>query len=163
MGKIGPGVASSSLHSQSSFPALGSTRGGSVGFLTHQSRSALFYSGAFITSRNFGVECNQQSVEVSGKLCIYSSIINSSSVVQVSNRTCHHTIQTSYSSGTMLDRGFLPSHSSQHVKRCFSSASHYKGSCHRCVSRLVAQGCTIAALTLWLLWYMCCVDKGSLL
>ena len=48
-------------------------------------------------------------MEVSGELYISSSSINSSSVVHVCSETCHKSIQTSYSSGTMLDGGSLAS------------------------------------------------------
>ena len=59
MGQVGPRVASSSSHSPSSFTALGSTRGGSSGFLTYQSLSILLHSRMTNTSRSFGVECIQ--------------------------------------------------------------------------------------------------------
>ena len=53
MGKVGPRVACSSSHSPSSFPDLGSTGGGFVGFLICQSVSALLHSGVTITPGSF--------------------------------------------------------------------------------------------------------------
>ena len=88
--------------SSSSHPALGSTRGESIGFLTYQSMSALLHSGVTVTSRSFGVEDLEPSVEISFELCHFSSSINFSSVFQVSSGICHKSIQTLYSSGTML-------------------------------------------------------------
>ena len=99
---VGPWVVSSSSYSPSSLPALESTSNGSVGFLMYQSVSALFQSAVTITSRSFGVDGIQPSMEVSGEVCPSSSSINSSSV-QVYSRTCHKSVQTSYSSGIMLD------------------------------------------------------------
>ena len=93
---------------------------------------------------------------------VFPSSINSSSVGHVSIRTCHKSIQTSYSSGTILDGGSLASHSSQHVGKCSLLVSCLKGSCHGCFGRLDAQGLPLLHLTLWLLRYMCCVDKGCL-
>ena len=86
-------------------------------------------------------------MEVSGELCLSSSSINSSSVVQVSSRTCPKSIQISYSSRTMFNGDSLASHSSQHVERCSSSVPHHKASHHGYFSRLVAQGSVIAAFS----------------
>ena len=116
-----------------------------------------------ISSRSTGVECFQLSMKVSEELCIPSSCINSSSVVHISSRTCHNSIQTSHSSGTMLDGGSLDFHSSQHVERCSLLLSHHRRSHHGCFSRHDAQGSAIAALNPWLLCGdLCCVEKGSL-
>ena len=109
----------------------------------YQSKSALLQSGMTVTSRKFGVEFTQPSMEV--ELCVSFSSINSSSVVQVSSETCHKSIQTSYFSGTMLDGGSLAFHSSQYVGRHCSSVSHCNGSHHKCFSSLGAQGSAIAA------------------
>ena len=124
--------------------------------------SALLHSGKTITSRSFGVECIQPSMEVSNELCISSSCISSFSFVQVSTGTCHKQIQTSYSGGIMLYEGSLASHSSQHVGRHSSSVSYHKKSHHGCFSRPGAQGSAIAAFNPWLLRDMSCTDKGSL-
>ena len=83
-------------------------------------------------------------METSGELCL-SLRINSSSVVQVSSRTCHMSVQTSCSNGTMLDGGSLAPHSSQHVGSHSLSVHHYKRSHHRCFNRPGAQGSSIAA------------------
>ena len=105
----------------------------------------LYYTGVTITSRSLGVECIQPSMEVSGELCIFSSSINSSGVVQVSSGTWHKSIQTSYSCGNLLDRGSLGSQISQHVGGHSLSAPHCKGSCHRYFSRPCVSGPAIVA------------------
>ena len=98
-----------------------------------------------VSSRSFAVECIQPSMEVSGELCISSTCTNSTSVVQVSSGRYHKLIQTSYSSGIMVDGGFLASHSSQCVGRHSLSMSHCKKSHHECFGRPGAQGSTVAA------------------
>ena len=61
------------------------------------------------TSGGLGVECLQPSLDVSGKLCVSSSYISSSSSVQVSGRTCKRLTQTFDAGGIMLDRApWLP-------------------------------------------------------
>ena len=60
-------------------------------------------------------------------------------------------IQTSYSSGTMLDGGSLVSHSSQCIGSHSLSVSHCKGSYLGFFGRLGAQGLSLLHLTLWLL------------
>ena len=67
------------------------------------------------------------------------------STVHVSDGTCHRSIQTFDSSGTMLDGGSLASHSSQHVGRYSSVLSCGKGSHHGCFDRPCAQGSVISA------------------
>ena len=59
----------------------------------------------------------QLSLDTSGKLYLSSSCISFFSSIQVSGRTCHRSIQTFGSGSTILDRGSLASHSSQHVGR----------------------------------------------
>ena len=54
-GKLVPEWYLPSSHSPSSLPALGSSGGGSVGFLMYQSVSALLQSGATVTSRSFWI------------------------------------------------------------------------------------------------------------
>ena len=63
------------------------------------------------------VECIHLYLDISGKLCLFSSCINSSSSVQFYGRTCHRSMQTFDSSGTMLEGGSLASLSDQHVGR----------------------------------------------
>ena len=77
MGKVGPRMVPSSSHSPNSLLTMGLTGGGSVVFLMDQSMLALLHYGKPIASRSFGIECIQPSVDVSGKLCISSSCINS--------------------------------------------------------------------------------------
>ena len=90
------------------------------------------------------VECIQPSLDISGKLCLLSSCINSSSSVQVYSRTCHRSIQTFDYSGTMLDGGSLASHSSLHGGRHSSAVPCHKRSCHGCFRRPGAQGSFIS-------------------
>ena len=84
-------------------------------------------------------------MKVSVELFISSSSVYCSSVVQIFSGTCHKLVQTSYSSGTMLDGGSLATYSSQHVGRHSSSISHHKGSHCGCFSRLSDQGSANAA------------------
>ena len=112
----------------------------------YQSMSALSHSGNTITSRSLGIECLLPSMELSGELSISSVCINSSSLVQLSNRTCHKSIQTSHSCGTMLDGSSLAFPSSQHVGRWSSLVSNHKRFHHRCFSRPGVQGSPSAAL-----------------
>ena len=119
--------------------------------------SALFHSKAVITSRLFGVECIQPSVDISGELCLYSSSINSYSDVQVSSGTCNKSVQTYYSKDTMLDGGSLASHSSQHnhcpiIKDLVMGISVGQ----------VLQGLQFLHLTLLLFRDVCCTDKSCL-
>ena len=90
------------------------------------------------------VVCLQPSLDVSGKLCVSSSHIRSSSSIYVSGRTCQRSTQTFDSDGTMLDGGYLASHSSQHVGKHSLALSHHKRSCHRCFGRPCAQGSAIS-------------------
>ena len=107
------------------------------------SMPALLHLGRSTTSGSLGVECLQPSLDISGKLCVSSSSISSSSSVHVSGRTCQRS--TFDAGGTMLDGGSLASHSSQHVGRHFSVLYHHKRSCHGCFSRPHAQGSAISA------------------
>ena len=89
----------------------------------------------------------QPSVEeVSGELIHYSSSINSSSVVQISSGMCHKSVQTSYSSGIMLEGGFLASYSLQYVGRHSLQASHHKGSHH---GNFIRPGAQVSATTVF--------------
>ena len=78
----------SSSHDQSGFSPLGSLRGTSAGILPYHSIPASLQLGNTTTSGGFGVEYLQQSLEVSGKLCVSSSCISSSSSINVSGGTC---------------------------------------------------------------------------
>ena len=70
--------------------------------------------------------------------------LSSPSSVQFSGGTCQRLIQTSYSSGILLDGSFLASHCSQHVDRCPSSVSHHKRP-YGCFTWPDAEGCASAA------------------
>ena len=138
-------MASSPSDGLSSFSPLGPSRGGPAGILSFHPMLVLLYLGISTASMGLGVECLQLSLDVSGKLCVSSSCISSSSSVQVSGRTCQRSTQTFDSGGTMLDGGSLASHSSQHVGRHSSVVSHHKRSCHGYVGRPGVQGSTIPA------------------
>ena len=86
----------------------------------------LLYLGISTTSGGLGVDCLQPPLDISGKLCVSSSCIDSSSSVHVSGRTYQRSMQTFDSSGTMLDGGLMASHSSHHVGRHSSVVSHHK-------------------------------------
>ena len=98
-----------------SFSPLGPTRGGSAGILPYYSMPALLHLKISTTSGGLEVDCLQTSLDLSGKLCVSSSHISSSSSVQVSIRTGQRPTQTFYSGGTMLDGCSLASHISQHA------------------------------------------------
>ena len=70
-----------------------------VSSIIYQSMSALLHIGSL------WVECFQPSMAPSGKLCIFSSNISSSSSVQVSGITCYRSIQISDPFHTLLDGG----------------------------------------------------------
>ena len=91
------------------------------------------------------VECLQPSLDISGKLYIFSSCISSSSSVQVPGRTCQRSTEMFDSGGTMLDGGSLAPHISQHVGRHSSVVSYHKWSCHGYLDRPGAQGSAISA------------------
>ena len=101
-------------------------------------------------------------MEVSGRLCVYSSCINSSACIQVSARTCQWSTQTFDSGGTMLDGDSLAPHTYQHVGRCSSAVPHHKRSHRGCLSRPGIQGSAISAFNLWLLSDVCYTDRDSL-
>ena len=90
-----------------------------------------------------------------------SSCISSLSCVQVSGRMCYRSVQTSYSSGTLLDGGILASHSSLCVGR-HSSLLYHIQSHHGCFSAIGLKCLALLPLTLWLLRDVHCADKGSL-
>ena len=66
------------------------------------------------------------------------------------------------SSCTLLDKGSLVSHNSQHVGRHSSLVSCHKNFCYGCFSRQVLKNLTLLHLTLCLLIDVCWTDKGSL-
>ena len=70
-----------------------------------------YYTVETPISGGLGVECLQPSLVISGRLCVSSSCISSSSSVQVSGGTCQRSTQAFDSGGTMLDGGSLASHS----------------------------------------------------
>ena len=145
MRKVGFRVAYSTMHSSGSISTLVSTRGGSVGILTYQSISALLHHGKLSSSESLGFETFQLSLNISGELCIPTSTLG---FFQVSDRTCQRSVQTSNSSDTLLNGGFLASHSSQHVGRHFSLAS-CKKFCHGYFSRPGALGYTTVIFKSW--------------
>ena len=72
---------------QAAFCLWGPSRGGPNGIFSFYSMPALLHLGISTTSGGLGVECLQPSLHFSGKLCVSSSCISSSSSVQVSGRT----------------------------------------------------------------------------
>ena len=125
LGKVDSRVTPASSHNSDCLSPLRSTRGRSVVILIHQSMSALLHLGKLTNSGSLGFECFQPPQDISYQLCVSSSLYSSNGSVQDSVRTCHKSIQTSYSSGTLLDGGSLASHSSQHVGRHSSLVSHH--------------------------------------
>ena len=79
----------------------------------------------------------------SSELCVSFFCIGSLSSFHVSGRTYHRSIQTSYSSGTLLYGGYLASFRSQHVGRHSLLVSYCTKSCHWCFSRLITPGSAI--------------------
>ena len=128
-----------------SFSPLDPSRGGLAGIFSFHSMPALLHLGISTTSGGLGVECLQPSSGVSGKLHVSSSCIISSSSVQVSGRTCQRSTEMFDSGGTMLDRGSLALHSSQHVGRCSLVVFHYKRSLCGCFGKAGTQGPAISA------------------
>ena len=148
MGSVASGMASFSSHCPSSFSPLGSTKGESAGILPYHSVLVLLHLGISNTSGDLGVACLQPSLDISGKLCVSSCHMNSSSSsVQVSGRTFQRSTQTFDSGGTMVDGGFLASHSSQYDGRHSSVLSCWKRSCE-CFGRPDAQGSAISAFNI---------------
>ena len=92
-----------------------------------------------------GGECIQPSLDISDKLCLSFFLISSSGSVPVSGRTCLMSIQTSDSSGTMLDVGTMVSPSFQHVGRHSSMLSCHKRSHCGCFGRPDIQSSAISA------------------
>ena len=80
----------------------GPSRGGPACIFSFYSMPALLHLGNSTTSRGFGVECLQPSLDFSDKLCVSSSCSSSSGSVQVSGKTCQWSSQTFDSGGTML-------------------------------------------------------------
>ena len=142
---VASGVVSSSLYFSDSFSLLGATRSGSVGILPFHSMSVLLHLGSPTALGGLGAEYLQLSLDVLGKLCLYSSHISSPSYVQVSGSTCHRSVQPFDSRGIMFDEGSLASHSSQHIGRCSSALSCDIRSHCGCFGRPGAQESGISA------------------
>ena len=105
------GVAPSPSGGSSSFLPLGPSTGGPAGIFSFHSMPALLHLGISTTSGGPGIKHLQPSLDISGKLCVSSSCLSSSSSVHVSGRTCQRSTQTFDSGSTMLDGGSLASHS----------------------------------------------------
>ena len=125
--KVGSQVAPDLSHSSGCISSMGSARGGSVGIVMYQSMS--------VTSESLGVEHFQPPVDILSQFCVSSSSFCSLGSIQVSGRTYHRSVVISYSSGTLLDGGYLGSHSSQHVGRPSSSVTCCKRPHHAFFSR----------------------------
>ena len=101
------------------------------------------------TSGSLRVECFKPPMDVWGMLCVSSSCKCSASSVQVSGRTCHRSMQTPYSSGPLLDGGFLTSHSSLHAANFFSWCPTLEDLVMNVCVGLVLKGLQLLHLTLW--------------
>ena len=119
------------LHSGTSFLTwlrlyfiFGAPGGRSLSILTYQSLSAVLHLGKSITSESLEVNAFSYlwTYQVS---CVYPP-----ASVPLVLSTFQMSVQPSYSSGSVLDGGFLASHSSQHVGRHSLSVSHPKRLCH---------------------------------
>ena len=121
---------------QAAFNLWGSSRGGPASIFLFHSVPALLHLESPLPLG---------ALDVSGKLCVSSSRISSSSSVQVSGRACQRSTWLFDSGGTMLDGGSLTLHSSQHLGRHSSAVPHHKRSHHGCFSRPGAQGSAISA------------------
>ena len=155
-------MASSPSVVSGSFSPLGPPRGGPTGIFSFNSMPSLLHLGISTIPGGLGVECLQPSLDVSGKLCVFSSWISSSGSVNVSDRTCQRSTQMVDSGGTMFDGGSLAPHTSQDVGRHSLVVPHHKRSHHGYLGRAGTQGSAISDLALWLLSNVCYADKGSL-
>ena len=108
---------------------LGSAGAQSAGFLSYQSIAVQLHLGMLPTDDSLVTECFQPCLGISDELCVSSSSFSSSGSIKVAGRMCCRSIQTSSSSGTLLDGNSLVSQNSQHVGRHLSSVSHCKGPC----------------------------------
>ena len=168
MGLVASRVASSSPDGMSAFSPLGSSRGGSADILLYHWMPTLLHIGNTTTSGGFVVECLQPSLNVSGKLCIFSSCISCFWSVQVSDRTCQRSTKNFDSGGTMVGGVSLVSNSSQHVgihslalsyhKRCFSRPPDQESSISA-FKPLAAQRCVLCRL--WFSLSVCQAGVGA--
>ena len=87
----------------------------------------------------------------------------SPSFVNLSAITCYRSIQTSGSSGTVLDAGFMDSHCFQHVGRHYSLVSCHERFHEKCLIRPGAQGFARSnkVISLWNRTLVAFVDKLS--
>ena len=124
---------------------FGLTGGGSLGILTYQSMSVLLHLGKSTISGNLRINAfiHPWTYQVS---CVFSPPTLVPLILsQAPCRTCHRSIQTSFSSDTLFDGGFLASQHSQHFGRDILSVSHHKRPYHKCFSRLGGEGSVVAA------------------
>ena len=123
--------------------------------------SALLQLGNPITSWGLRVEFLQLSLDISGKLCLCSSCISSSSSVHISGRICHSTIQT-FDSGEpcWMEAPWLAAvlNMLEDIPEC---SPIIRGLIVDVLVGQVLKGLLSAFLTLWLLGDICCTDKGS--
>ena len=91
-----------------------------------------------------------------------SCCISSPGSVKVYGIVCHRSIQTSYSSETSLDYGFLAFHSLQHTGRHSSLVSHHKRPLMDVSVGWIPKGLPSLLLTFSLLKDVCSPDKGFL-
>ena len=83
--------------------------------------------------------------------------------IDIPCRKWYRSVQTSYSSDTLLDGGSFASNSSQYVGIHSSLVSHCKGPCHGCLGKLGFEGSAAATFNLFGISEMCLyIDKSSL-
>ena len=131
-------VTPSSSHRLGSVSSLGSTGSRSVGIFAYHSMSALLHLRKSSTSGKLGVECYQPSydIQVSNVFLLLVLVLLIFSKFLTENVTVHW--KAPYSSGTLLDWGFLASHSSQHVGRHFFLLFYHTKLWHGCFDGLGA-------------------------
>ena len=105
--------------------------------------SAFLHPGKSINSGSLGVESFNHPRAFRCNLSVSSSCIASPCSVKALGRTCHMSIHTSYSHGTLFHGGSLASLSFQHVGSHCSLPSYHNKSYHGYFSGLSAQGSAI--------------------
>ena len=112
---------------------------------SHTNQCQHYYTLEIHYLRLLGIECFHPSWNIQVNYLFAIPTLVSPSSVQISCRTCHRSIQTTYCSDNLLDGGFQAPHSSQNAHRHSSLLFYYKRSCCGCSSRLDSQGSAITA------------------
>ena len=155
-------MASSPSDGSSSFSPLGPTRGGSAGILQYHSMLALLHLRNSTTSGGLGVECLQPSLDVSGRLCVSSSGISSSSSVQVLAEHVKGQLRLLILvAPCWMEAPWLPTvlNMLADIPQC---CPIIKDLVLDVSVGYVLKGLPYLHLTLWLLRDVCCMDRDSL-